>query len=189
MTLDAVVADEMAGVFEQTSGKTAKTGKLFAVPISLRDANNFLDGKHRHNGRTTRDGGKFAIAVHDESGMIGVAIVGRPLARALQDGFTAEVLRVCVVDDAQKGACSFLYARCWNAWKAMGGRRIVTYIIDTETGTSLKGAGWKKVALSKPHKKGWESAGREREMLPIYTQAKFRFHMEDSEFYDSKGID
>jgi len=121
------------------------TGKLELVPITLREANDFVENFHRHNGRTARDGGKFAIGAGTEDGLAGVAIVGLPLARMLADGFTAEVLRLCVKPEQPKNVCSMLYSACWRAWRAMGGRRLITYTLQTESGASLRGAGWKIV--------------------------------------------
>jgi hypothetical protein len=72
---------------------------------------------------------------------VGVAIVGRPVARLFDDGKTAEVIRVCT--DGTKNACSFLYARSKRAAHALGFVRLVTYTLPTESGASLKGAGWK----------------------------------------------
>lgn len=147
------------------------------IPVTLRQANDFIEQFHRHNGRTARDGGKFAIgAATDDLGLVGVAIVGLPLARLLNDGWTAEVLRTCVADVAPKGTNSALYAACWRAWKAMGGRKLITYTLETESGASLRGAGWKVVAECKPSK-GWDrkKLGRLREWQPIYGQTKFRW--------------
>ena len=107
--------------------------------------------------------------------MVGVAIVGRPIARLLDDGYTAEVTRCCVLDDAPKGSCSFLYGRCWRIWQQMGGTRMVTYTLQTESGSSLKGAGWKIVG--KTEGGGWDREGREREWQPIYGQLKFRWEV------------
>jgi hypothetical protein len=120
------------------------------VPITLREANDFVEQFHRHSKRTSRDGGRFAIGATDDSGMVGVAIVGRPLARMLNDSFTAEVLRCCVLPTAPRNACSFLYGRCWRIWQQMGGRRMVTYTLQTESGASLKGAGWKVAGEVRP---------------------------------------
>lgn len=154
--------------------------KLFAVPITLREANDFVTSYHRHNGRTVRDGGKFAIGCSDGEGLIGVAIVGNPLSATFMDGYTAEVLRVCVKPEAQKGANSFLYARCWRAWQAMGGLRLVTYTLATESGASLHGAGWKVVGEKKPHN-DWAAKsrldGKAREWQPIYGQMKLRWEI------------
>jgi hypothetical protein len=99
---------------------------LEIVPMTLRTANDFVQAHHRHNGRTARDGGKFAIGAGTPAGLVGVAIVGNPLSATLMDGFTAEVLRVCTSPDAPKGACSKLYSRCWQIWRLMGGLRLVT---------------------------------------------------------------
>ena len=145
------------------------------MPITLREANDFVEQFHRHSRRTSRDGGKFAIAAANDDGMFAVAIVGNPLARLLADGYTAEVLRVCAMPDAPKNACSFLYGRCWRVWQAMGGRRLVTYTLQTESGASLRGAGWKIMGETRPAGSGWNRGGRERDWQPIYGQAKFRW--------------
>jgi hypothetical protein len=92
---------------------------MIVVPMSLREANDFVEQFHRHNRRTSRDGGKFAIGASKGDGLIGVAIVGKPVARLLNDSFTAEVLRVCVMPDGPKNTCSFLYGRCWRIWQAV----------------------------------------------------------------------
>jgi hypothetical protein len=70
------------------------------VPIALREGNVFVEAFHRHSGRTSRDGGKLAIGASEGGFLVGVAIVGRPVARLLNDSFTAEVLRLCVTGNA-----------------------------------------------------------------------------------------
>jgi len=147
------------------------------VPVTLREANDFVESFHRHNGRTSRNGGKFAIGLEVEE-LIGIAIVGNPLSASFMDGRTAEVLRLCVNDDAPKNSCSKLYAACWRAWRAMGGLRLVTYTLQTESGASLRGAGWKVVAETKPISKNsnWNKGKNVvREWQPIYGQLKFRW--------------
>jgi len=149
---------------------------LELVPISLREANDFVQEYHRHSGRTARDGGKFAIACGtEEAGLAGVAIVGNPVSATLMDGYTAEVLRVCCSPDAQKNAPSMLYGAAWRAWRAMGGRRLVTYTLQSESGASLRGAGWKIVAEVKGG--GWNrpNIDRIRRWQSIYGQQKFRW--------------
>ena len=151
--------------------------KLVLVPLSLREANEFVEQYHRHNGRTTRDGGKYAIGASTGEELVGVVIVGRPLARRLQDGWTAEALRVCTSPDAPKGACSFLYAAAWRAWRAMGGRRMITYTLKSESGASLRGAGWAVVAETTPGDWSRPDINRARQWQPIYGQAKFRWEV------------
>ena len=155
--------------------------KLRPIPITLREANNFVEQFHRHSKRTARDGGKFAIGATDESGQLwGIAIVGRPLARMLDDSMTAEVTRTCVRPDAPKNVNSFLYGRCWRIWQQMGGSRMVTYTLATESGASLNGAGWRIAGESKGHKNGWartDSPHIKREWQPIFGQMKFRWEV------------
>lgn len=111
------------------------------IPLHLRDANRFVAEHHRHHGPT--QGHKFSIGLLQDGALTGVAIVGRPVARAVDDGITAEVTRLCT--NGAKNACSRLYAACWRAAGAMGYRRIVTYIFDSQSGASLKAAGWQRL--------------------------------------------
>lgn len=116
-------------------------------PISLREANEYVRENHRHHGPTT--GHKFSIAVEDEDGNLrGVAIAGRPVARKLDNGRRLEVLRVCT--DGSPNACSMLYSAVRRAAIAMGYRPedVFTYILEDESGHSLKATGWVQVASS-----------------------------------------
>ena len=151
-------------------------------PTSLRKANDFVAEHHRHNGRTARNGGKFAISVvDDEGGIIGVAIVGNPLSATYMDGMTAEVLRVCTTLDAEKGICSMLYAACWRAWKAMGGDRLVTYTLQKEAGVSLVTSGWKIVGTTRPVQPGWRKNDHlVREHQAVMLEPKNRWEPKDS---------
>lgn len=158
--------------------------KLKIIPITLREANDFIQSFHRHNGRTARDGGKFAIGAVYGDELVGVAIVGRPLSRVLDDGVTAEVTRTCTSPNAPPNTNSFLYARCWRIWQAMGGERMITYTLKTESGASLRGAGWRVVGQSRPHKDGWkrkDSPHINRQWQPIYGQLKFRWEIKNSD--------
>jgi hypothetical protein len=116
---------------------------LRVVPITLKEARVFVDRFHRHH--RAPQGGLFAIACAQGAEVVGVVVVGRPVARMLQDGFTAEVTRLCVLDGVKNG-CSMLYAAAWRAAKAIGYTRLITYILQSESGTSLRAAGWKLIA-------------------------------------------
>lgn len=114
---------------------------LEIVPVSLEEANAFVTANHRHHKPVV--GHKFSIAVANGEGIRGVAIVGRPVARGLDDGWTLEVNRCCT--DGTRNACSMLYAAAWRAAKAMGFRKLVTYTLPNEGGASLRAAGWKLI--------------------------------------------
>lgn len=151
-------------------------GKLIAVPVGLREANAYVGEFHRHSRPVQRDGGKFAVGCGNDAGLWGVAIVGRPLSRIIaQDATVAEVLRVCTRPGAPKGSNSFLYGRCWQAWKALGGRRLVTYTLQTESGESLRGAGYRIVAELAPRSWVDRRDHLKREWQPVYGQAKLRW--------------
>jgi len=76
----------------------------------------------------------------DEGEIVGVAIVGRPVARGSDNGLTAEVTRLCT--NGVKNGCSMLYGACARIAKEMGYKKIQTYILDNEPGISLKASGW-----------------------------------------------
>jgi hypothetical protein len=146
---------------------------LVAVPVKLKEASEYVRNFHRHN--NPPQGGLFAVGCSDGERLVGVAIVGRPVARSLDDGQTAEVVRCCVQDDAPKGACSFLYARCWQAAKALGWRKLITYTLQEEGGASLRGAGWRMVAQLQPNPpERWQNRPG-REWQAVVGQAKFRW--------------
>ena len=112
---------------------------MVAVPIELKDAQNYINKFHRHHQAAHRD--KFRIAAMEDGEIIGVVQVGRPVSRVLDDGHTLEVLRLCTT--GEKDVCSFLYSRAARIAKEMGYTKIITYILESETGTSLKASGWK----------------------------------------------
>ena len=113
-------------------------------PISLKLARRYVADHHRHH--NAPQGGKFALGAWHESNLVGVAIVGRPVSRALDDGWTAEVTRVCT--DGTRNACSFLYAAAKRAAQAMGYRKVVTYTLPEESGASLRAVGWARCGVA-----------------------------------------
>jgi hypothetical protein len=156
------------------------TSKLTVVPITIREANDYVENFHRHNGRTARNGGKWAIGASTGEELVGVAIVGNPISATFMDGFTAEVLRACVHEDAPRNCNSFLYGACWRVWRAMGGRKLVTYTLQDESGASLRGAGWRCVGEVKPTEDGWRKSDHlTREWQPVMGQLKFRWEVSE----------
>ncbi len=112
---------------------------MIAIPIELKAAQAYINQYHRHHQAAHRD--KFRIATsNDGKDIIGVIQVGRPVSRVLDDGHTLEVLRLCTTGD--KNVCSFLYSRACRIAKEMGYTKMITYILETETGASLRASGW-----------------------------------------------
>tara|TARA_R110002012_G_scaffold21571_2_gene75134 strand:+ start:1260 stop:1721 length:462 start_codon:yes stop_codon:yes gene_type:complete len=110
-------------------------------PLTQKKAKEFIDEHHRHH-KSSR-GDVFRIGLTHKETLIGVIQVGRPVSRHLDDGYTLEVNRLCVLN-GYKNACSLLYSRAARAGKALGYKRILTYILQFEPGTSLVAAGWSK---------------------------------------------
>lgn len=130
---------------------------LTLVPVHRDDAMAYVAAMHRHHGRP--QGYRYAIGAACDGQLVGVAIVGRPLARGLQDGWTVEVTRVCT--DGTRNTCSLLYGAAWRAARAMGYRHAVTYTQDGETGASLRAAGW-LLAAELRARRGWDMPSRRR---------------------------
>lgn len=139
------------------------------VPVSLQQANDFVLKYHRHN-KPVR-GCKFCIGAEKDGKLVGVAIVGRPVARNLDDGKTAEILRVCT--DGTLNVNSFLYARCKRICQLMGYERVVTYTLKEESGASLRAVNAKKECSVKPDT--WDRKNRKRKHQPVYEKEKIRW--------------
>lgn len=129
---------------------------LTVQPITLREARAFVTRVHRHH--KAPQGGLFAVAASEGDVVRAVVIVGKPVARMLDDGWTAEVTRLA--SDGARNACSLLYAAAWRAARSMGYRRLVTYILKEEDGTSLRAAGWRLIGEAGGGK--WSRVGRPR---------------------------
>src|SRR5690554_4973935 len=111
--------------------------KMDLVPIEFSEACEFVRRHHRHH--RPPQGHKFSIACLNDGKIVGVVIVGRPVARMLDNGLTLEVTRLC--SDGTKNVCSFLYSAAWRAARAMGYKKMITYILQSESGASLKASG------------------------------------------------
>lgn len=133
-------------------------------PIPFARAKEFVEKHHRHN--EAPQSHKFSIGLLESGKLIGVIIASMPKAKALDDGYTLELNRNCVLPD-QRNACSKLYAKAIQAGKSMGFRRFVTYTLPHESGSSLKAVGFKWDGLTRASPHGWDHPSRRR---PIPTR-------------------
>lgn len=132
--------------------------RLHLVPVRSREAKEFVRTWHRHHPPPA--GQIFAVGAADGEGTLrAVAIVGRPVARHLDDGTTLEVTRTA--SDGARNANSLLYGATWRAAKALGYRRLITYTQEGESGASLRGSGWRIIA-SRPPRRGGHTPSRPR---------------------------
>lgn len=159
--------------------------KLF--PINKQIANSFVNKYHRHNREVLI--ARIWIGLLNDDELIGVAITGNPVERWLAHRpDIAEVRRVAVKDGSPLGSCSMLYGACWRAWKAMGGTKLITYNLDSESGASLKGAGWIKIREAAPscwHK----GTARVSEYQPVFADKKYRWEIKSSDFVEDANYD
>lgn len=143
------------------------------VPISLKAANEIVLLNHRHNKPV--QGHKWSIGCQHQESIVAVCICGRPISRMLDDGRTIEVLRLCVVDGAPKNVCSFLYRAAWRVWSAMGGERLITFTLQEESGSSLRGAGFKLVNSFEGQT--WDRNKRPRQTQEVQLKSKHRWEI------------
>lgn len=104
------------------------------VPITLKAANEYVARYHRHHKPTV--GCKFSIGCEESGQLVGVAICGRPVSRRLDNGSTLEINRLCT--NGTRNACSKLYGACVRIAREMGYSKVITYILASEDGASLK---------------------------------------------------
>ena len=140
-------------------------------PVSFSEAQDFVRDNHRHNKPPV--GHKFSIACYDGDRLCGVAMVGRPVGRYLDDGLTLEVNRCCT--DGTKNACSMLYGAAWRAAKALGYKRIFTYTRQSEGGSSLRASGW--ICDGEAGGTHWTGARYEQTEF-VLDEMKVRWHKE-----------
>lgn len=144
------------------------------VRVELAEANAFVSQHHRHHIPVI--GHLFSLGAQVDNEIVGVVIVGRPVSRIRDDGETAEVTRLCT--DGTKNACSFLYGAASRGAFALGYRRIGTYILASEPGTSLIAAGWR--LIGERGGGSWSVPSRARvDKHPL--QAKLLFERVDGE--------
>lgn len=141
---------------------------LSIVPLDFAEANELVRKWHRHHKPVP--GMKFAIGAAKDGEVVGAAIVSRPTARMSDDGWTLEVVR-CVTDGT-RNACSALYGACARATFALGFKRLITYTLPTESGSSLRGAGWR--CLGTAGGGSWSRKSRPRvDLHPLQEKLKW----------------
>lgn len=141
---------------------------LQVVPITIKDACAFITQNHRHH--SAPQGALFALAVASDNQIVGVATVGRPVARHADNGWSAEVTRCCT--DGTRNACSMLYGAAWRACRALGYQRLITYTLGSESGASLRGSGW--VCLGESGGGRWSRKSRPRiDTHPLQVKMKW----------------
>jgi hypothetical protein len=147
------LADELAAV---------RRGDIILRPLTLAAANAQVTAWHRHHHRDT--GHLFSVGAFVDGKIVGVAMVGRPKAPALQDGVTYELTRLATPPNAIPHVASKLIAACWRAARAIGVRRMVSYTRIDEEGTCYRAAGWTPVAAVKG--RPWDSGNKADRWLP-----------------------
>lgn len=136
-------------------------------PISIKAANRYVKEWHRH--LDAPQGARFALSAWDGERIVGVALVGNPIARMAMDGWTAEVIRVAT--DGTPNVCSWLYARAKRAAQALGFERVITKTLPEEGGASLRAVGAKQLGIARAQQ--WDRINRRREEAPLMEKLRW----------------
>jgi hypothetical protein len=150
--------------------------RLVLKPISLREANAFVEANHLLY--PPARGCKFCVGCYVEETLVGVVIVERPKARHLDDGYTLEVTRLCT--DGTRNVASKLIAAATRAAFAMGARRLVAYQCIEESGVPFAAAGWIRLEDTNGHPiqfggGEWSRPARLRDSMVSPIGKKFRW--------------
>jgi hypothetical protein len=135
------------------------------VAVTLAQARRFVAEHHRHN--LPPQGHRASVGMEHEGELIGVAIVGRPVARHSDDGKTAEILRTCVRAGAPPHACSAVLAAGRRLAAALGYERVITYTLTTESGSSPRAAGF-RIASTVAGRATWDCPSRPRVQVDLF---------------------
>lgn len=154
-------------------GSTGIRGKYESKirPITIKEANAYVNKYHRHHNATV--GGKFAISCYSNNILCGVAICGRPVSRYLDNGEILEVNRVCT--DGTKNACSMLYGACARIAKEMGYKKVITYILFSESGKSLIASNYYVLEKEEAGKEHWTGERYKQQELPLELKKRYAF--------------
>lgn len=145
--------------------------------IAQGSAKQFVRTHHEHCPPPAGD--RFRAAIWNGSTLLGVVMVGRPVARMLPQDCWVEVNRLCVRRDIPAplrwNACSALYGWAAREARRRGMLRIITYTLETEDATTLRAAGWTCDGPVGRRGKSWNSPSRPRvDKTP--TVPKVRWH-------------
>jgi hypothetical protein len=133
------------------------------VPVTRDQARAFVAAHHRHAGPPV--GWRFGVGLAVGGELRAVVIAGRPVSRHLDDGYTLEVTRLATLGD--RNACTRLYGAACRAAAALGYRRVVTYTLASESGSSPAGAGFRRVADVRA-RESWANAERPRQAVTLW---------------------
>lgn len=142
---------------------------MFIIPLTLKQANDFIQNYHRHHKPVV--GHRFSIGLMLDSQLIGVAVVGRPVARMSDDGFTAELTRLCTL--GHKNASSKLMGAVGRICREMGFNKVQTYILESELGISLKASGWQMEVIT--YGRQWKHTDGKHRRTDQPTENKIRY--------------
>ena len=161
---------DITGIARTAPGR----GHLRVIPYTLKQANQFIAQHHRHHKPV--QGHRFSLACVDSSQLIcGVCVVGRPTARETPQYKVGEVTRMCT--DGASNACSILYAAAARVCREMGFEKIQTFILENESGVSLKAAGWVFEQMSNGGNWNRPSRGKRRTDQPMNAKQRWVKHL------------
>lgn len=145
------------------------------VELGQAEAKAFVAEHHSTHARPPV-GWRWGHGLRNGTELVAVAMVGRPVARALDGERIVEVTRCCAAAELPafvRNACSKLYGKAAREARRRGFEKIITYTEVGEPAAALRGAGWTIEHTGRRRRRGWDTPGRPREGGP--TTAKHRW--------------
>lgn len=119
------------------------TQRLTTWPCTVKAATKYVLENHRHLKKV--NGGRFAVAAHDGTRIVGVGVVGN--GPRVWEG-TGKMIITRVATDGTRNACSLILGALCRAGASLGYTEAWTYTLPEEPGTSLKAAGFEDMGLT-----------------------------------------
>lgn len=145
------------------------------IPLILKEANGFVLSNHRHHKPV--QGHRFSLGYEVSGKIVGVIICGRPVARKTCFQSCLEVSRLCT--DGTKNACSKLYSAAARVAKEMGFIKIQTFILESESGISLKASGWNFAGYSSGGQWKHTDGNTRRKDQPVCRKIKYEKYFQE----------
>lgn len=130
-----------------------KLSSEYAItPITFRAAQIFIQQNHSYLPRPRTH--LFSVSVTNKTGIVAVAIVGRPVSASQCDGLTCEITRLATVP-GHRNVASMAIGAAWRVAKNLGYNRMISYVKADLNGESYIAANMKYI-WTKPRGK-WKN--------------------------------
>jgi hypothetical protein len=137
--------------------------------------NEFLEQRHPLG---SVPGWKACFSARYKDSIVAIVVVGRPVARAADDGTELSITRYCRRDDRPANTGSWLIARA-RQWPRLEGYEAISAHagVAGNYGTVYEAAGFEVVDVTVADGSGWLTHGDDRETWDDYERRKWAYQL------------